>query len=100
MSKNMDSTVRISRTITNNATLTGSSDRLPLTQRRFLPYLKKEKQLKKFTRRMEEKIESECMEAIRVSLEQERAIEIRATYKDLNLIKKWKSESSSKSAML
>ena len=45
---------------------------------------------------MEEKIESECMEAIRVSLEQERAIEIRATYEDLNLIKKWKSESSSK----
>ena len=98
--KTMNSPVRIFRTITNDAASTGSPDKLstPNTETILALLKKKEEKLKKlrdFTRRMEEKIESECMEAIRRSLEQEKPIDILATHEDLDLIKEWKSENSS-----
>ena len=87
----MNSPVRIFRTITNDAASTGSSDKLSAPNIETISALlqKKEEKLKKlrdFTRRMEKRIESECMEAIRGSLKQERAIEILATHEDLDLI--------------
>ena len=78
--KTMNSLVRIFRTIANDAVSTGSPDKLttPNTETISALLKKKEEKLKKlrdFTRRMEEKIESECMEAIRRFLEHEKPIE-------------------------
>ena len=91
-SNTMDSPVKIFMTIANNATSTGSPDKLtaPNTETICTQLKKKEEQLKKFrdfTRRMKKRIKSECMEAIWVLLWQERVIEILATLEDLDLIK-------------